>query len=48
MIRSIPATKLKIGDVLALPMGKTAHVANVRLGRTFVSFKTDEYGQSRV
>jgi hypothetical protein len=47
MIKSIPATDLEAGHVLALPMGKQAHVRVVKVGNKFVHFKT-EYGLSKV
>lgn len=47
MIKSIPATELKEGHVLALPMGRTATVKFAKIGLKFVSFST-EYGMSRV
>lgn len=47
MIKSIAATKLQAGDVMALPMGKQAHVKVVKVGNKFVHFRT-EYGLSKV
>lgn len=47
MIKSIPATELKEGHILALPMGRTATVKFTKIGLKFVSFST-EYGMSRV
>jgi hypothetical protein len=47
MIRSIRAHELKPGDVLALPMGKTATVSSCDTGTKFVTFVT-EHGISRV
>lgn len=47
MNKSIPATDLKEGMVLALPMGRTATVKFVKIGLKFVNFAT-EYGMSRV
>ena len=48
MIKSIPATALKPGMVMALPMGRTAEVSTVKVGTKFVNFTTTEYGKSRV
>ena len=47
MIKSIPATDLKEGMVLALPMGRTATVKFTKIGLKFVNIST-EYGMSRV
>lgn len=46
-MRSLPAVDLFVGAVLALPMGRTATVTEVKVGRLYVNFKT-EYGPSRV
>lgn len=43
----IPATELKVGDVLALPMGKTATIKQVSVGTKFVNF-VSEHGPARV
>jgi hypothetical protein len=49
VIKSINAVDLKAGDVLALPMGRTATVSKVmKVGTQFVTFSTTEYGTSRV
>jgi len=46
--KAIPATDLREGMILALPMGRTATVRGTpRVGRQFVSFIT-EYGATRV
>ena len=47
MIRSIPATELQDGMVLALPFNKSATVSAVRVGRRIVMFRT-EYGIAKV
>lgn len=48
MLKSISATSLLEGDVIALPMGKTATVRKPPLiGTKYVSFST-EYGARRV
>jgi len=47
MIRMIDARNLAPAMVMALPMGKTATITEVKVGRQFVSFRT-EYGRSRV
>lgn len=46
--RLIRATLLNVGDVLALPFGKTATVTNVKVGRKFVNLKLAEYPATRV
>lgn len=46
-MRSIAATALKPRMVLALPMGRTAVVTEVTIGRQYVNFSTKEYGKSR-
>jgi hypothetical protein len=48
MIKSVPATQLARGNVMALPMGRTATITDdPKIGTKFVSFKT-EYGSTRV
>lgn len=47
MIRSIGAEDLQVGMVMALPMGRTATVSEVKVGSRFVNFRT-EYGPTRV
>lgn len=48
MIRSVPATDLAPGMVLALPMGRTATVReDVKVGTKYVTFRT-EHGKTRV
>lgn len=46
-MRSVANKKLKPGMVLALPFGKTATITEVKIGRQYVTFKT-EHGKSRV
>ena len=47
-MRSIPATTLQKGDVLALPFGKTATIStDPKVGTKFVLFRT-EHGPTRV
>lgn len=46
-IRMVKATDLKPGDVLALPMGKTATITEVSIGTKFVTMKTNEYPTAR-
>lgn len=48
MVKSIKASHMEPGMMLALPMNKTATVTEVKLGHKFVNFKTEEYGPSRV
>lgn len=46
-VREVAAHTLKVGDVLALPMGRTATVsAPVKAGKRFVTVTT-EHGESR-
>lgn len=47
MITEKRAQALCIGDVLALPMGRTARVTSVNVGHRFTSYTTAEYGKSR-
>ena len=47
-VRSVAATKLQQGDVLALPFNKTATIwINPRSGGRYVSFRT-EHGPTRL
>lgn len=49
MIFTVMATELEPGMVLALPMGRTAKVSSEPLvGTKFVTFKTNEHGESRI
>jgi hypothetical protein len=47
MIREIQGRELQPGHVIALPMGRTATVREVKVGRVFATFVT-EHGKSRV
>jgi len=47
MIRSIRATELKPGDVMALPFGKSATIHTARVGTHFVNIVT-EHGPARI
>lgn len=47
MQRSVLAEDLRIGDVLALPFGRSATVETVMVGRTYVTVRT-EHGASRL
>lgn len=45
---SVPNTKLKAGDVLALPFGRTATITSVAIGHKYVSITTSEYPVARI
>jgi hypothetical protein len=47
MVRSIKATALAPGMVMALPFGRTATVIEASVGNKYVNFTT-EHGKSRV
>lgn len=42
MLRSKKAEKLQVGDKLALPFGKTATIARVKVGQKFVNLQYRE------
>lgn len=48
MIRSVPNAELKVNDVLALPMGRTAKITFVALGIHYVTLVTEEFGKTRL
>ncbi len=48
MMREVEGRDLRVGMILALPMGRTATVTQVKLGLRFSNFRTEEYGWTRV
>ncbi len=47
-MQEVRGRDLRVGMILALPMGRTATIDKVSIGRRFLTFHTEEFGYSRV